>query len=93
MAAAAASPPAQGSHAAPYVTAAYISGVEKRRLPSPHYAYVMRFTWSSGKKTLALRSHLELFRFQCALLDMFPEESGEGGGIRTIPRLPGTCVR
>lgn len=72
-----------------HVTAAYVSGVEKRRLPSMHFAYVFRFTWSSGKKTVALRSHLELYRFQCSILDMFPEEAGEGGGIRTIPRLPG----
>lgn len=47
-----------------YVTAAYLSGVERRRVPSLHYAYVIRLTFSNGNSYAVLRSHLELFNFQ-----------------------------
>ncbi len=33
-----------------FVTAAYISGVEKRRVPSTHYAYIIRLTFSNGSR-------------------------------------------
>jgi hypothetical protein len=43
--------------------------------------------WSDGQESTAIRSHNELFQFQCKLLDLFPDEAS--GPNRVIPYLPG----
>lgn len=64
--------PTAVSPSAPYVVSAEISSAERRRLPSLHYAYVIRLGWSNGNNYPVLRSHLELFNFHVR----FSQEQG-----------------
>eukprot|EP00730_Choanoeca_flexa_P014235 TRINITY_DN6148_c0_g1_i1.p1 TRINITY_DN6148_c0_g1~~TRINITY_DN6148_c0_g1_i1.p1 ORF type:complete len:458 (+),score=97.55 TRINITY_DN6148_c0_g1_i1:116-1489(+) len=71
------------------VASAFIARVEQRLSPRKHFAYVIRMIWNNDEETYAVRSHLELFHFQCRLLDYYPAEAGLGDYQRIIPRLPG----
>lgn len=54
--------------------------------------YVFKFTvvWNDANEDICLRSHNELFDFQCKLLDLFPEQAkASATGERQIPYLPG----
>eukprot|EP00045_Choanoeca_perplexa_P013985 m.161304 g.161304 ORF g.161304 m.161304 type:complete len:172 (-) comp16524_c0_seq2:880-1395(-) len=71
------------------VASAVLQRVEQRLSPRKHFAYVIQIAWNNDEDTYALRSHLELFHFQCRLLDYYPDAAGLGDYARIIPRLPG----
>ncbi|GFN84110.1 Sh3 and px domain-containing protein 2a [Plakobranchus ocellatus] len=64
--------------------------VEKRRVPSKHYVYVILVKWSDGSSLTVFRRYSRFFDLQARLLESFPIE---GGSIapekRIIPFLPG----
>lgn len=72
------------------VTAVQVLGVEKRRLPSKHYVYVIQVTWDDGSVITINRRYSNFFDLQTSLLETFPEEGGQlNPDERTIPFLPG----
>lgn len=78
-----------------YVTA--IEGLEvqtdTRKASKSKKVYGFKFTvvWSDGANETCLRSHNDLFDFQCKLLDLFPDQAKNDAktGTRQIPYLPG----
>lgn len=64
--------------------------VEKRKIPSKHYVYVIYVTWSDGSTNVIYRRYSRFFVFQSKVTDMFPEEAGTlDPRKRIIPFLPG----
>eukprot|EP00041_Stephanoeca_diplocostata_P009030 m.136690 g.136690 ORF g.136690 m.136690 type:complete len:567 (+) comp17580_c0_seq2:227-1927(+) len=51
-------------------------------------AFRVRTVWSDGREEEAFRAHKDMFSFQCALLDLFPDDAILGES-RQIPFLPG----
>eukprot|EP00050_Salpingoeca_kvevrii_P012696 m.24264 g.24264 ORF g.24264 m.24264 type:complete len:320 (-) comp4249_c0_seq1:208-1167(-) len=62
-------------------------GTEKRS--DGRYAFVFQVLWQGQAAMTIKRTYDELFKFQCLLLDAFPDEAGNTGQPRTIPPLPG----
>lgn len=72
------------------VTAVEVVDVEKRRLPSKHYVYVIQVNWDDGSSITIYRRYSNFFDLQTSLLETFPEEGGQlNPDERTIPFLPG----
>uniref|UniRef100_UPI003590015E SH3 and PX domain-containing protein 2A isoform X2 n=1 Tax=Myxine glutinosa TaxID=7769 RepID=UPI003590015E len=70
-----------------------VEDVEKRRIPSKHYVYLISVTWSDGTKQLVFRRYSKFFDLQMQLLDQFPMEGGQRDPkLRTIPFLPGKIL-
>lgn len=64
--------------------------VEKRRVPSKHYVYVILVKWSDGCSLTIFRRYSRFFDLQARLLDQFPIEGGTiAPEKRIIPFLPG----
>lgn len=55
------------------------------------YGFKFTVVWSDGATETCLRSHNDLFDFQCKLLDLFPDQAKIDAktGTRQIPYLPG----
>ncbi|XP_065184888.1 SH3 and PX domain-containing protein 2B-like isoform X1 [Sycon ciliatum] len=67
--------------------------VEKRRVPSKHYVYVVNVNWSDGSRTVVFRRYSRFFELQVRILELFPEEGGEDDPTqRMIPFLPGKII-
>ncbi|GFR77558.1 SH3 and PX domain-containing protein 2B [Elysia marginata] len=64
--------------------------VEKRRVPSKHYVYVILVMWSDGCSLTIFRRYSRFFDLQANLLSQFPIEGGTiAPEKRIIPFLPG----
>ncbi|KAL4231928.1 SH3 and PX domain-containing protein 2B [Mactra antiquata] len=64
--------------------------VEKRKIPSKHYVYIIHVEWSDKCTNVIYRRYSRFFDFQSQLMDMFPEEAGAmDPSRRIIPFLPG----
>ncbi|XP_050398770.1 SH3 and PX domain-containing protein 2B [Patella vulgata] len=75
------------------ITEVHVTDVEKRRIPSKHYVYVMRVSWSDGGTYIIYRRYSRLFDLQSALLDKFPIEAGSvDPEARIIPFIPGKII-
>ncbi|XP_060084602.1 SH3 and PX domain-containing protein 2A-like isoform X2 [Ylistrum balloti] len=73
-----------------WVTEISVPEVEKRRIPSKHYVYIIMVTWSDHTTTTLYRRYSRFFDFQNELLDKFPLEAGLLDPMkRIIPFLPG----
>ncbi|XP_060565530.1 SH3 and PX domain-containing protein 2A-like isoform X2 [Ruditapes philippinarum] len=67
-----------------------VTDVEKRKVPSKHYVYIIHVTWSDQSTNVIYRRYSRFFDFQSQLMDMFPEEAGAlDPSKRIIPFLPG----
>lgn len=75
------------------ITEIRVEDVQKRRIPSKHYVYVIKVTWSDSSKHVVYRRYSRFFDFQLTLLEKFPLE---GGAVdpqkRIIPFLPGKII-
>jgi len=64
--------------------------IEKRRIPSKHYVYVLEVTWSDGTQNVVYRRCSQFFTLQANLIDAFPVEGGvKNPAERILPFLPG----
>lgn len=73
-----------------YIADVSVPDVEKRRIPSKHYVYIVMVTWSDQTTTCLYRRYSRFFDFQNELLDKFPIEAGLLDPMkRIIPFLPG----
>ncbi|XP_033756490.1 SH3 and PX domain-containing protein 2A-like isoform X2 [Pecten maximus] len=73
-----------------WITEISVPDVEKRRIPSKHYVYIVMVTWSDQTTTCLYRRYSRFFDFQNELLDKFPLEAGLLDPLkRIIPFLPG----
>eukprot|EP01147_Barroeca_monosierra_P002792 gene2792-5637_t len=73
------------------VTNVELVDVQRRRIPSKHYVYVIEVTWSDGSVMTIYRRYSQFFEMHVTLLEKFPVESGTdpGGAPRILPFLPG----
>lgn len=53
------------------------------------YLFKLSVEWSDNTMTSVNRNYVQLFEFQCKILDSFPFEAGQDNSIRIIPYLPG----
>ncbi|XP_071827969.1 SH3 and PX domain-containing protein 2A-like isoform X3 [Apostichopus japonicus] len=76
-----------------HILDARVRDIEKRRLPSKHYVYVIHVSWTDGSITIIYRRYSKFFDFHMKLLATFPDEAGARiPASRTIPFLPGKKV-
>lgn len=76
-----------------HILDARVRDIEKRRLPSKHYVYVIHVSWTDGSVTIIYRRYSKFFDFHMKLLATFPDEAGSRiPSQRTIPFLPGKKV-
>ncbi|XP_018607445.1 SH3 and PX domain-containing protein 2B isoform X2 [Scleropages formosus] len=70
-----------------------VQDVQKRRIPSKHYVYVIKVSWSDGSTEVIFRRYSKFFDLQMELLDKFPVEGGQKDPKRRIiPFLPGKIL-
>nr|XP_039263335.1 SH3 and PX domain-containing protein 2B-like [Styela clava] len=70
-----------------------VKDIEKRKLPSKHYAYIIEVEWSNNTKSMIGRQYSAFFDFQMSLLELFPVEAGQRDPRqRQIPFLPGKLL-
>ncbi|XP_074642475.1 SH3 and PX domain-containing protein 2B-like [Tubulanus polymorphus] len=76
------------------VLQATVIDIEKRRLPSKHYVYVIQVLWSERNHPIVIyRRYSKFFDLQCRLIEKFPEEGGcYDPRDRLIPFLPGKIL-
>eukprot|EP00051_Salpingoeca_urceolata_P022441 m.365161 g.365161 ORF g.365161 m.365161 type:complete len:738 (+) comp19971_c0_seq14:2102-4315(+) len=76
-----------------HVVSCKVIDVQKRRVPSKHYTYVVDVVWSDGSELQVYRRYSQFFEFHVKILDAFPAEAGEDADgretERIIPYLPG----
>lgn len=76
-----------------YVANADITDIDKRRLPTKHYVYIINVLWSDGKKQVICRRYNAFFELQTSLIDAYPEEAGVNNpNARILPFLPGKVL-
>nr|XP_018668254.1 neutrophil cytosolic factor 1 isoform X1 [Ciona intestinalis] len=67
--------------------------IEKRRLPSKHYVYLIEIKWSDGSLCTVGRRFSAFFMMHMTLLEKFPLEGGQKDPSRRIlPFLPGKIL-
>ncbi|XP_071958758.1 uncharacterized protein [Antedon mediterranea] len=54
------------------------------------YEYTFQITWSDNSVTSVSKTHVQLFEFQCKLLNLFPEQAGEHKSM--MPYLEGKRI-
>ncbi|XP_066501762.1 SH3 and PX domain-containing protein 2B isoform X1 [Hoplias malabaricus] len=70
-----------------------VQDVQKRRIPSKHYVYIIKVSWSDGSTEVIYRRYSKFFDLQMELLDKFPVEGGQKDPKRRIiPFLPGKIL-
>lgn len=69
---------------------ARVSYFEKRK--DGKYYFTVRLARPVGDNSV-YRTYQDFYDFHIKLMELFPEEAGEGGRERTIPYLPGQVVR
>nr|XP_015816891.2 SH3 and PX domain-containing protein 2B isoform X4 [Nothobranchius furzeri] len=70
-----------------------VQDVQKRRIPSKHYVYIIKVSWSDGSTETIYRRYSKFFDLQMELLDKFPVEGGQKDPKRRIiPFLPGKIL-
>ncbi|XP_032227901.2 SH3 and PX domain-containing protein 2B [Nematostella vectensis] len=70
-----------------------IVDVQKRKIPSKHYVYVISVTWSDGSVNVVYRRYSKFFDLQTKLLEEFPDEGGvKDPSARVLPFLPGKIL-
>ncbi|KAL9983258.1 hypothetical protein ACROYT_G005404 [Oculina patagonica] len=70
-----------------------IVDIQKRKIPSKHYVYVINVTWSDGSVNVVYRRYSKFFDLQTKLLEEFPDESGvKDPSKRILPFLPGKII-
>ncbi|XP_037835140.1 SH3 and PX domain-containing protein 2B isoform X2 [Kryptolebias marmoratus] len=70
-----------------------VQDVQKRRIPSKHYVYIIKVSWSDGSTETIFRRYSKFFDLQMELLDKFPVEGGQKDPKRRIiPFLPGKIL-
>ncbi|KAL5021646.1 hypothetical protein ScPMuIL_000801 [Solemya velum] len=75
------------------VTEVKVIDVDKRRIPSKHYVYIISVAWEDGTNYIIYRRYSRFFDLQCKLGDMFPLEAGHLNPLdRIIPLLPGKIL-
>jgi len=76
-----------------YVTDANITDIQKRKLPTKHYVYIINVLWNDGKKQVICRRYNAFFELQTSLIDSYPTEAGvHNPTARVIPFLPGKVL-
>eukprot|EP00794_Sanderia_malayensis_P005750 gene5750-6453_t len=67
--------------------------IEKRRVPSKHYVFVLEITWDDGSQNIVYRRYSQFFQLQTSLIDAFPVEGGvKNPADRILPFLPGKVL-
>ncbi|XP_031561245.1 SH3 and PX domain-containing protein 2A-like [Actinia tenebrosa] len=75
------------------LTSVKIVDIQKRKVPSKHYVYVISVTWSDGSVNVVYRRYSKFFDLQTKLLEEFPVEGGvQNPSTRVIPFLPGKII-
>lgn len=70
-----------------------IIDVQKRKIPSKHYVYVIKVSWSDASVNVIYRRYSKFFDLQTKLLEEFPDESGvKDPSKRILPFLPGKII-
>ncbi|XP_028839650.1 SH3 and PX domain-containing protein 2B isoform X3 [Denticeps clupeoides] len=70
-----------------------VQDVQKRRIPSKHYVYIIKVSWTDGTTEIIFRRYSKFFDLQMELLDKFPVEGGQKDPKqRIIPFLPGKIL-
>ncbi|PFX21799.1 SH3 and PX domain-containing protein 2A-like isoform X2 [Stylophora pistillata] len=70
-----------------------IVDIQKRKVPSKHYVYVINVSWSDGSVNVVYRRYSKFFDLQTKLLEEFPHESGvKDPSKRILPFLPGKII-
>lgn len=71
------------------VSEAWVEDIEKQRLPTKHYVYIIHVNWDNDSNSIIRRRYSHFFDLQVALLERFFDEGGGSQpSIRTIPFLP-----
>ncbi|XP_033125251.1 zinc finger CCHC domain-containing protein 14-like [Anneissia japonica] len=60
------------------------------RSSDKRYEYTFQITWSDNTVTCVSKTHVQLFEFQCKLLNLFPEQAGEHKSM--MPYLGGKRI-
>lgn len=70
-----------------------IVDIQKRKIPSKHYVYVINVSWSDGSVNVIYRRYSKFFDLQTKLLEEFPDEGGVRDPTkRILPFLPGKII-
>ncbi|KAK3749617.1 hypothetical protein QZH41_012955 [Actinostola sp. cb2023] len=75
------------------ITGVRIVDIQKRKVPSKHYVYIISVTWSDSSVNVVYRRYSKFFDLQTKLLEEFPVEGGvQNPGARLLPFLPGKII-